>query len=252
MKVLKNNFYCLALVICSFVTMFAFADGVRIVRVRGDEIAPIYLNLGKSTVLRFRERPKKIVIGNQNYFGVEYIDNDVALQPTGAVKTNLFVYTESRTYGFHLIVGSSRYDDLVRVEWDLLQNSRKRLAEPSVSRRFEKKKVFENLSVLLGKDILLKVLKIQYSPAHDMYVLDMTITNKSNSPMDFSKLKLIANRKGVSLSRQILVKEAELINAKGSGLLRLFFKPEKQDDISISIDMNTEHVSFNVAKVYLK
>ena len=58
MRVLKNSFCLLAFAISSFVTQFAFADGVRVVHVRGDEIVPIYLNLGKSTVLRFRERPK--------------------------------------------------------------------------------------------------------------------------------------------------------------------------------------------------
>lgn len=252
MKVLKNSFHCLAFAICGLFSQLAFADGVRVVHVRGDEIVPIYLSLGKSTVLRFRERPKKIVIGNQNYFGVEYIDNDVALQPIGGAKTNLFVYTESRTYGFHLIVGSNRYDDLVRVDWDLLQNSKKRTAEPAVSRRFEKKKVFENLSVMLGKETLIKALVIQYSPAHDMYVLDMVVTNKSNLTMDLSKLKLIANRKGVSLSRQILVKDSASIESKKPAHLRLFFKPERQDDVTISIEMNTEHANFNIAKVYLK
>ena len=105
---------------------------------------------------------------------------------------------------------------------------------------------------MLGNEISIKALMIQYSPAHDMFVLDMSITNKSNLKFNLSKLKLIANRKNLSLSRQILVKDSDSIDSKKSGHLRLFFKPERQDDVTISVQMNNEHASFNIAKVYLK
>jgi hypothetical protein len=97
--------------------------------VKPNSIEPIYLSMGKSTVLRFRDHPRKIVIGNQNYFGVEFIENDVALQPLGIIKTNMFVYTETRTYGFYLIVGQGRSDDLAKVEWQPLENRPKDVSE---------------------------------------------------------------------------------------------------------------------------
>src|ERR1700722_11348359 len=93
-----------------------FAGTVRTVGINNGAMAPIYLKMGKSTVLRFIEKPKKVVIGNQNYYGLEFIENDVAIQPLGAVGTNLFVYTENHTYGFLLTPGE-RYDDLVFVRW---------------------------------------------------------------------------------------------------------------------------------------
>ena len=69
-------------------------------------------------MLRFTAKPKKVVIGNQNYFSVEFIDNDLTIQPLGKVETNLFVYTPYRTYGFILRVCSNcRSDDLVFVKW---------------------------------------------------------------------------------------------------------------------------------------
>ena len=46
----------------------ALADGVRTIQVKPNTIEPIYLSMGKSTVLRFREHPRKIVIGNPVYF----------------------------------------------------------------------------------------------------------------------------------------------------------------------------------------
>ena len=91
---------------------------VRTVEANERGIAPIYLGLGRSTVLRFRERPKKVVLGNQNYFNIEFIESDLAIQPTGIVSTNLFVYGEAHTYGFSLHVsGGASGDDLVHVSW---------------------------------------------------------------------------------------------------------------------------------------
>ena len=96
----------------------AIANGIRTVQVNDKKMQLIYLKMGRATVLRFTSKPKKVVIGNQNYFSVEFIDNDLTIQPLGKVETNLFVYTPYRTYGFILRVCSScRSDDLVFVKW---------------------------------------------------------------------------------------------------------------------------------------
>ena len=96
----------------------AIANGIRTVQVNANKMQLIYLKMGRATVLRFTAKPKKVVIGNQNYFSVEFIDNDLTIQPQGKVKTNLFVYTPYRTYGFILrVCNSCRADDLVFVKW---------------------------------------------------------------------------------------------------------------------------------------
>lgn len=96
----------------------AIASSIRTVQVNDRKMQLVYLKLGRATVLRFTAKPKKVVIGNQNYFSVEFIDNDLTIQPLGKVETNLFVYTPYRTYGFVLRVCSScRTDDLVFVKW---------------------------------------------------------------------------------------------------------------------------------------
>ena len=98
--------------------MMAMASGIRTVQVNAKKMQLIYLKMGRATVLRFTAKPKKVVIGNQNYYAVEFIDNDLTIQPLGKVETNLFVYTPYRTYGFILRVCSScRSDDLVFVKW---------------------------------------------------------------------------------------------------------------------------------------
>jgi len=72
----------------------------------------------RPTVLRFLEKPKKVVVGNQNYFNVEFIDKDITIQPQGKVTTNIFIYCDDRTYGLLLkVTNGSHYDDLVRIKW---------------------------------------------------------------------------------------------------------------------------------------
>ena len=100
------------------VPVVARAGGIRTVQVNDKKMQRIYLKMGRATVLRFASKPKKVVIGNQNYYAVEFIDNDLTIQPQGRVATNLFVYTPYRTYGFNLRVCSNcRSDDLVFVKW---------------------------------------------------------------------------------------------------------------------------------------
>ena len=74
----------------------------------------ITLKMGQSTILRFKEKPKKVIIGNKNYFNIEFVDNDITLQPLGIIATNLFVYGENAIYGIKLnVVSGGDYDDLL-------------------------------------------------------------------------------------------------------------------------------------------
>lgn len=94
------------------------ASRVRELHANDKSMQNVFLALGRSTVLRFNEKPKTAVIGNQNYFGLEYIGNDITIQPLGITTTNLFVYTEHQTYGLLLKVSNgSFYDDMVHVHY---------------------------------------------------------------------------------------------------------------------------------------
>lgn len=116
---LNNPWMSAVLLLFCFQTV-AFAK-VRETLVSENAMEPVALKIGQSTILRFKEKPKKVVIGNQNYFNVEFIDNDITIQPLGIVSTNFFVYGDYHTYGFILNVGGTgtfgNYDDLVMVKW---------------------------------------------------------------------------------------------------------------------------------------
>src|ERR1700722_5736196 len=118
-KMLESLWECILLIaLFSLAIKMAKAGSVRTIYVDSKTMSPIHLKLGESTLLRFNEKPKKVVIGNANYFNVEFVESDVTIQPLGRNSTNLFVYCEDHTYGFLLNVGpQGGYDDLVLVKW---------------------------------------------------------------------------------------------------------------------------------------
>ena len=120
------------------------AGGIREVYVNAKKMQTIYLKMGQSTVLRFREKPEKVVVGNSNYYNVEFINSDITLQPQEAVPTNLFVYGEYHTFGFNLKVNhGSRFDDLVEVRWE----------SPRIKKVARKKRALKKLPKMKTKKI---------------------------------------------------------------------------------------------------
>ena len=88
---------------------------IRTLLVDKKRMEPVYPSLGRSTVLRFKTKPQKVVLGNQNYYKIEFTENDLTIQPQGSESTNLFVYTKNDVFGFLLVPTLGEYDDLVHV-----------------------------------------------------------------------------------------------------------------------------------------
>tara|TARA_B110001454_G_scaffold219192_1_gene251129 strand:- start:15669 stop:16418 length:750 start_codon:yes stop_codon:yes gene_type:complete len=227
----------------------ALAGGVRSVTAGPSAMESINLSMGKSTVLRFKDKPKKIVIGNQNYFGIEFIENDIAIQPHGQIKTNMFVYTESRTYGFYLKVGSVNHDDLVKIEWDSTNRQRSTLNFRSamVSRRKE----IRGIEVKLKNGLIVRPAHIQYLPEMKLNALDLFVQNVTKNKLDIADLKLLVVRNGLTLDRQMIVKEKSQIESKSGAKVRVFFSSILKQDIKVLISLPNENQSFSLKKEFL-
>lgn len=228
----------------------ALANGVRTVLVKPNSIEPIYLSMGKSTVLRFRDHPRKIVIGNQNYFGVEFIENDVALQPLGQIKTNMFVYTENKTYGFYLIVGQGRSDDLAKIEWQPLEMKESVPRKPMTP--MTALKAINGISLKLSCGLKLSPIAIQYSPDHRMYILDFFLENIFSKEINLNSVSLMITKDKLSISKQILVKEIEKLKPKEKSKIRLFFALESKSDLKVILSNANEKAEFILSQKYFK
>lgn len=207
----------------------AFASNVRTLAVDNQAMAPVFLRMGKSTVLRFSEKPKKVVVGNQNYYGLEFIDNDVAIQPLGAVATNLFVYTEAHTYGFLLTPGE-RYDDLVFVRWKYGTETRGERRPVSATRSTS-----PNFSFTAGRDLKITIAKVEGPSTFGLHLVDCVIENMGKDAADLSALSIKVTRQGRALDRQRMVVEVEKLKPKEKTRARLILKLGEKKDISIEV-----------------
>ena len=94
-----------------------FAKGVRELTLTENEIGKIKTSLDYSTVLKFDGRPRNVILGAQDAYKVEFIQNSVTIKPIQPrVKTNLFVFTEQDGFYFNLVpVAQAEADQVVQV-----------------------------------------------------------------------------------------------------------------------------------------
>jgi hypothetical protein len=230
----------------------SFAEGIRTVRVNDKKMQPILLKMGKASVLRFSEKPKKVVIGNQNYYSVEFIDNDLTIQPLGDVETNLFVYTPYRTYGFILrVCHSCQYDDLVYVKWKSKVVSPKRKTK-------SKAKVFLpvfrsiGLNFSLGKDLSFSVIKTMVDSTRGLRFVDLVIKNVSKKKLMIAGLQIIATRNGKPLPNQGYVIEEDVLQAGKETKARLFLSNKVKRGFSLNGVMEGNKSRVIVGRKFLK
>lgn len=223
----------------------AQAGSVRTIGVNNDSMAPIYLRLGKSTVLRFPDKPRKVVVGNQNYYGLEFIENDLAIQPLGAVSTNLFVYTERRTYGFILTPGE-RYDDLVFVRWksDFERAQPKEVAS-------QVKESSPGLSLKVGKTLKVTIAKVTVQAPLGLHLIDGMVENLGKTEIALSGFSLRAVRQGKTLDKQEIVTEKERLKSGEKSKVRLVLRLEQKTDFTLEVKLGSDSGKIILGRKFL-
>lgn len=240
----------LTLLVCMlFLTGKSFAGNVRTVETNEALMKPIRLSLGQSTVLRFRDKPQKVIVGNQNYYNIEFVGNDLAIQPLANVDTNLFVYCDyGRVYGFLLNVISSRsYDDLVNVKWRP-KNTIKISSKPKVKKRTEH---LFNKILKITNTLQVKVEKVLKNEALGLYFIDMKISNLDKQEADLAKLKIFATRSNKMLSDQKIVKMKETLTPNEETQARMILKLKHQAGFSLNFEYGDKKNKTIIYRKYL-
>lgn len=102
----------------------AAADNVRRLRLNSEAVAEIKVST-KGTILSFPTKPQKVILGKKASFGLEYVENDIAVSPLSITsRSNLTVYLEGRRYTFSLVASESRGDDIILIR-DSLEKAMK-------------------------------------------------------------------------------------------------------------------------------
>ena len=243
MRVNKN----LVLIIVSILIPVLTLGAVRTLKIDGGQMSPIKLKMGQSTVLRFREKPKKAIVGNQNYYNIEFIDNDLAIQPLGIAASNLFVYGENHTYGFILQTSNAGpYDDLVQICW-----SPGNTTIPLVVSNKRKEDKF-NLRILsLGKSIEINVLNIFYHSILKAYILDFEVKNKATAKLKMKSVEVALKTINSSKIDQTLVYEKDELEANSVVRGRIFFKLKEVKRLVLNMAFEEFNSQTNIEEKYL-
>jgi hypothetical protein len=241
-----NNLLILGLLISSV------AHGrreIREVSTNDRSIKPIFLALGRSTILKFREKPTNVVVGNKNYYNIEYINNDLTIQPLGAVDTNLFVYTASkRTYALLLkIVHPNQYDDIVHVRW------KSPFALVLKKRKVQKLsgKQFRPVVLEFKSGLIIVVERFSSLMKEKSYLVQFTIINNSKQEINTGDIKISLTRNNKRLPNQKLLFLNDSLKSNQKTRARSFLGLKIKKGFSINVKFRKEMKKTIISRKYL-
>lgn len=104
-------------IFCFFISLSSFAkdsNKIRRVPVQGDQIVTVKTSIGIATIIQVPDRPNSVVVGDQDSFKVEYLDQAITIKPlTGGAKSNLYIYTDWKRFNVELVSGAEASADYV-------------------------------------------------------------------------------------------------------------------------------------------
>lgn len=107
----------LKIILALIFSIFAFASAearVRRVTVDGDQIVTVRTSIGIATIIQVPDRPNSVVVGDQNAFKVEYLDQAITIKPlSSGARSNLYIYTDWKRFNVELISGGESIADYV-------------------------------------------------------------------------------------------------------------------------------------------
>jgi len=131
----EKFFFVLIFVLLSAFTINAFSDEVKVIRLDDKTIGKVLIST-RGTVLSFPIKPSKVILGRSGTFGIEYVENDLAISPLNvSARSNLFVYLFGRRFSFDLVTSPQGGSPVIRV-LDALEP--KPMAVPKNKRKGEK------------------------------------------------------------------------------------------------------------------
>jgi hypothetical protein len=111
---LVSTFFVIILVVVICQTFSSWA-GSSVLHLSDDMVAPVRISLS-GTVLSFPVKPTKVILGNKGSFGIDYVENDLAITPLGAAsRSHLFVYLYGRRFSFDLSVSGQDGSSVILV-----------------------------------------------------------------------------------------------------------------------------------------
>lgn len=206
--------------------------GVRSITLNTNKMETINLSLGHSTILHFADKPKKAILGNKNYFNIEFTGNDLTIQPLDIYSTNLFVYGEYHRYGLILNAHTGKdYDDLVNVKWR--RKAKKVVKSP---RKKAIKSAHKNQIVLEhGNKLHIVIKSIHINRAKSISIIDLEIQNRSlkELALEAMKIEIFRGREKILILTTIF--KEDMLNKHRKTRGRIFAKGIVKNNFTLRI-----------------
>lgn len=235
-----------AILLVLLLSTTVWAGRVRTLPTNSREMPVISLMTGRSTVLRFPAAPKKVVLGNQNYFNVEFIDSDITLQPLGSATSNLFVYGDGFTYGFILKVNQGgEYDDLVFVRGKLpvYESERPQVPPKTV---VPKPDVKYGVAIQKGSGVQVRGSSFKWNDHLQTYFTDFFLVIKGTKVIQSKSLNLqLLGETGDASSISPVFESDDLTPGKPMRV-RLFSKLDFRKDLKVKLKFNGKEEVYRI------
>lgn len=167
---MKLKFFLLVALILTAANINA-AQRVRRVEVKKDQIVTVKTSLGIATIIQVPDRPNSVVVGDQDAFKVEYLDQAITIKPlSGGAKSNLYIYTDWKRYNVELVSGPEAIADYVVY----LETPKEKPATSSLKSNISWMK-FSN--TLRNDNLLLNVKRVGRTK-ESILLVEFTITSK--------------------------------------------------------------------------
>jgi hypothetical protein len=150
------------------------SERVRHVIVSKDQIVTVRTAIGIATIVQVPDRPNSVVVGDQEAFKVEYLDQAITIKPLKfGAKSNLYVYTDWQRYNVQLATGAEATSDfVVYLDHAVLKpdNSRSQISWHQINRSVD------------SDGLKLEVDKVATTP--DQLLLQIEITSNHSVKID--------------------------------------------------------------------
>lgn len=124
MRVNKNTICTFLKIVCVILPIVALGQEVKVLHLSEENIGKTLIST-RGTVLSFPAKPTKVILGRSGSFGIEYVENDLAISPLNTnSRSNLFVYVLGRRFAFDLVASSQSGTSVIQVR-DALEKKQK-------------------------------------------------------------------------------------------------------------------------------
>ncbi len=206
---------------------------VRRVPVSGDQIVTVRTAIGIATILQVPDRPNSVVVGDQDSFKVEYLDQAITIKPLHAgAKSNLYVYTDWKRYNIQLVTGQESLADYVVY----LETPKPTTTTPSINpwRSFANK--------LKNEDLVLESQKLGLL-RENLVAIEFSITSSRNQKFEPSWIWVTQNGKTKAI-HNLFVSNLNLIpQSKMNGVIQMM-KTDFNSDEPLRIELRRKTTSF--------